>query len=167
MANEGHSAAPGRRRAIRAPQDLVAGLALIAFAGFVIWAVSGLRQGTLLVTGPAMVPRWVAVAIGILGLVHVALAFLRDGAPLERWHLRGPVFVGGGMIAFALAINSLGFAVAAPLAMLIGSFAMPSMPRVELAVFTAGLTIFCLLLFRYLLDQPIPVLIVPGTPIRL
>lgn len=155
------------RRLIRAPQDVVAGLALIAFAVFVIWAVRGLSQGTLVVTGPAMVPRWVAVAIALCGAAHVVLGCLRDGPPLERWHLRGPVFVGGGMIAFALTIGVLGFAVAAPLAVLIGSFAMPGMPRKELALFTAGLTVFCIVLFRYLLDQPMPVLIVPGTGVRI
>jgi hypothetical protein len=35
----------------------------------------------------------------------------------------------------------------------------------ELAVFAAVMTACCLLLFRYLLDQPIPVLVIPGTDI--
>lgn len=167
MPCDANQLASGRRHPIRAPQDFVAGLGLIAFAGFVIWAVSGLSQGTLIVTGPAMVPRWVAVAIAVCGVAHVILSFLRDGAPLERWHLRGPVFVGGGMMAFAFTIGTLGFAVAAPLGMLIGSFAMPAMPRRQLVLFATGLTAVCIVLFRYLLDQPIPILIVPGTSVRI
>lgn len=150
---------------VHAPRSLVSGLALIALAAFALWAVSDLSQGTMRAMGPAMLPRVVAVAIGVCGLIFVGLGFLQKGEPLPAWELRGPLIVGLGMVVFALTIRSLGFAVAAPLAMLIiGRGTTEAQPR-ELAIFAAAMTAFCLGLFRYLLDQPIPVLIVPGTDI--
>jgi hypothetical protein len=150
---------------LRAPRHTVAGLALIALAAFALWAVSDLSQGTLRAMGPAMLPRVVAVAIGVCGLIFVALGFLRKGEPLAPWELRGPLIVGAGMVVFALAIRTLGFAVAAPLAMIIAGYGTTEARPKELVVFAAVMTAFCLLLFRYLLDQPIPVLVVPGTDI--
>ncbi len=148
---------------IRAPRDFVAGLALIGLAAFAVWAVSDLSQGTLRAMGPAMLPRWVAIAIGCCGLVFVGLGVTRKGAPLAAWNLRGPLIVGAGMAVFALTIRSLGFAIAAPLAMMIAGSGTTEMRPKELAIFAIVMTAFCIGLFRYLLDQPIPVLIVPGT----
>lgn len=152
---------------IRAPRHLVAGLALIALAVFALWAVSGLPQGSLRSMGPAMLPRIVSVAIGACGLAFVVLGFLQQGPPLPAWELRGPLIVGAGMVVFALTIRSLGFAVAAPLAMMIVGHGTTEVRPRELAVFAVVMTAFCLGLFRYLLDQPIPVLIVPGTGIAI
>lgn len=150
---------------IRAPRNTVAGLALLALAVFALWAVSDLSQGTLRAMGPAMLPRVVAMAIGVCGLIFVALGFLQKGEPLPAWELRGPLIVGAGMVVFALTIRTLGFAVAAPLAMLIaGRGTTEARPR-ELVILAVVMTAFCLVLFRYLLDQPIPVLIIPGTDI--
>ncbi len=104
---------------IRAPQSLVAGVALIGLAAFALWAVSDLSQGSLRAMGPAMLPRWVAIAIGCCGLIFVGLGFAQKGDKLAPWELRGPLIVGAGMAVFALTIRSLGFAVAAPLAMMI------------------------------------------------
>ena len=151
---------------IRAPRHVVAGLALIAFAAFALWAVSGLSQGSLRAMGPAMLPRWVAVAIAACGLAFVALGFIQKGPPLASWELRGPLIVGAGMAVFAFTIRSLGFAIAAPLAMMIIGHGTTEVRPRELAVFAVVMTAFCLGLFRYLLDQPIPVLIVPGTEIE-
>jgi putative tricarboxylic transport membrane protein len=151
---------------IRAPRSLVSGLALIGLAAFALWAVGDLSQGTMRAMGPAMLPRVVAIAIGICGLIFVALGFLQRGEPLPAWELRGPLIVGAGIAVFALTIRTLGFAVAAPLAMLIIGRGTTEVRSKELAVFAAVMTIFCLGLFRYLLDQPIPVLIIPGTDIE-
>ena len=67
-----------------------------------LWLTSDLDQGTLNAMGPAMLPRWLAVAVGLSGLALVAFAFAKPGDALERWSLRGPVFVIGAILAFAL-----------------------------------------------------------------
>jgi len=151
---------------IRSPQNVVAGLALIAVALFAIWAVSDLSQGSMRIIGPAMMPRWVAILIGAAGLMFVAAGLIADGAPLERWHLRGPFFICTGMILFALTIRTFGFLVAGPLTMMLVGYGTTEARKIELIVFSIVMTVFCLVLFVTILDQAIPVLIIPGTSIK-
>jgi len=152
---------------IRSPQNFISGLALIALAAFAIWAVRNLSQGTLTSIGPAMLPRWVAVGIGICGAILVIISFFEEGSPLEPWSIRGPLFVCLGMLAFALCIERIGFLVAAPLAMIICGFGSNEMRWKELLIFALALTAFCVGLFRYALNQPISVLMLPGLSIEL
>ena len=151
---------------IRSPQNVVAGLALIAVALFAIWAVSDLSQGSMRIIGPAMMPRWVAILIGAAGMMFVAAGLIADGAPLERWHLRGPFFICTGMILFALTIRTFGFLVAGPLTMMVVGYGTTEARKIELIVFSIVMTVFCLVLFVTILDQAIPVLIIPGTSIK-
>jgi hypothetical protein len=151
---------------IRSPQNLIAGFALIAIAAFAVWAVSDLPQGTLRVIGPAMMPRWVAIIVGVAGMIFVASSLIVDGEPLEHWHLRGPFFICAGMILFALTIRTLGFVIAGPLTIMLVGYGTTEVRKLELIVFAAVMTAFCLVLFVVLLDQAIPVLRIPGTSIR-
>ena len=152
---------------IRAPQNFFAGLALVAIAAFALWATSDLSQGTLRAMGPAMLPRWLAIAVGLSGLALVVFAFLKDGDALERWSLRGPVFVIGAILAFAVTIRpfsfgglatpGLGLLVSGPLAIILGGFATPEARLRDLVILALSLTPFCMVLFGDLLNLPIPV----------
>jgi hypothetical protein len=128
--------------------------------------VSDLSQGSLRIIGPAMMPRWIAILIGVAGLMFLVAGFVFEGAPLERWHLRGPFFVCTGMILFALTIRTPGFLIAGPLTIMLVGYGTTEVRKLELAAFAAGMTAFCIVLFVYFLDQPIPVLNIPGTRIR-
>lgn len=150
------------RGPIKAPQNLVAGLALIALAAFAVWAISNLSQGTLRSMGPAMMPRWLAIGVGLCGVALVVASFLAVGDALERWSIRGPVFVIAGIFAFALTIRVFGLVVAGPLAMIIGGFASPEVRWKEIIIFAAVMTAFCVGLFRFGLNLPIPIFIIPG-----
>lgn len=152
---------------VRAPQNFFSGLALIAFAAFAVWAVRRLPQGTLTNMGPAMLPRWVAVGIGLCGLALVIGSFFRKGEPLERFSVRGPLFVCLGMLVFAFGIRSFGFLIAAPAAMIVCGIGSNEVRWKELVVFALVMTAFCVGLFRYALSQPIPVLILPGLAIEI
>jgi putative tricarboxylic transport membrane protein len=154
----------GRIR-IRSPQRFLAGLVLIAICFFVLWAVEGLRQGSLTAMGPGMFPRALAVMLGISGVVLLGLSFWLDGAPLERWSSRGPVLVTLGIVLFALTIRPFGLAVASMLALMVSGFATADARLREVAVFSGLVTLACIVLFRYLLGMSMSVLIVPGTGI--
>ncbi|GLK85642.1 tripartite tricarboxylate transporter TctB family protein [Ancylobacter defluvii] len=158
--------AQGPHPAIRSPQNFVAGAFLIVAAAFVVWMLSGLPQGTLRTMGPAMVPRWTAIGIGIGGAVLVVLSFVKEGEALERWQLRGPIFVLASLVIFAAMIRSVGFLVAAPLSMLVAGFGSREVRPVELAIFTVVMTVFCAVVFRGLLNQPLPMLILPALSIQ-
>jgi hypothetical protein len=155
--------ADGTRRGwARAPRDLAAGASLIAVALFALWASADLEQGTLRAMGPGMLPRGVAVLIGLAGVALVVTSRLQAGVPLERWSLRGPFFVCLGLLAFALTIRSVGLALAGPLVALISGAASPETRVGELLVFAVVITLFCVGLFKYVLNLPIPVLVIPG-----
>jgi hypothetical protein len=216
---------------IRAPQNFVAGMTLIALAAFAIWATGNLPQGTLRAMGPAMLPRWLAIGVGLCGVALVIFSVLKDGAALhvsdysailllatvlavsaiaawlidmivfggggtsiffytalalfygtvflmflatlrgstwlEARGLRGPFFIVAGILAFAVTIRLFGLVVAGPLAMVIGGYATPEVREKEILIFAAVMTAFCVGLFRYVLNLPIPILIVPGLGIHI
>ncbi|WP_134494095.1 tripartite tricarboxylate transporter TctB family protein [Microvirga pakistanensis] len=157
----------GRRGPVRAPQGIAGGILLIALAALALWLTRDLDQGTLNAMGPAMLPRWLAIGVGLSGLALIAFAFIRDGEPLERWSLRGPFFVIVAILAFAVTIRpfsfgalslpGLGLVVAGPLAILIGGYATPEARFRELLILSLSLTPFCMVLFGDLLNLPIPV----------
>jgi hypothetical protein len=141
----------------RVPQDIGAGLLLLAIAAIALWSSADLPTGTLRSMGPGMVPKAIAVLVAIAGLGLIGGALLVPGSRLEAWSLRGPFFVLGAIVVFAMTIRTLGLAVAGPLAVFIGAFASPEARVKEAAIFAVVLTAVCILLFKVLLRLPIPV----------
>ena len=152
-------APPGR---IRSPRDFVAGLSLVALALFALWAGAPLDAGTRRAMGPGMLPRYVALGVGAVGLLLVVASLVKSGGRLGRWPLRGPFFVSLAVVAFALTIRTVGLALAGPLVVIVsGAASAESRPK-ELVIFAIVMTAFCIGLFKYALGLPIPVLLLPG-----
>jgi predicted membrane-bound mannosyltransferase len=156
-----------RRLRIRSPQRLVAGAVLVGICGFVFWAVADLDPGTVKAMGPGMFPRSLAALLGIGGTVLIALSFWLDGEPLGQWSLRGPVLVTAGILLFAMTLRPFGLSVACMLALATSGFATPEARPREVIVFAALLSLASVILFRYLLQISVAVLIIPGTGISL
>ncbi len=158
---------PTRAGPIRSPQSLVAGLVLIALAALALWLTRDLSQGSLRSMGPSLLPDWLAIGVGLCGLVLVGTSFMTDGHGLDRWSLRGPVLVILAIVAFAVTIRpfslgalsspGLGLAVAGPLAILIGGYATHEARLRDLLILAFVLTPFCMVLFGDLLNLPIPI----------
>jgi hypothetical protein len=158
---------PTRAGPVRSPQGLVAGLTLVALAALALWLTKDLDQGTLNAMGPAMLPRWLAIGVGLCGLVLVGTSFTTDGEGLERWSLRGPAFVILAIVGFAVTIRpfplgavstpGLGLAIAGPLAIIVGGHATPEARLRDLLILALALTPFCMVLFGDLLNLPIPI----------
>jgi putative tricarboxylic transport membrane protein len=160
-----HAPAPRQAAArgrVRSPRDLLAGACLVALALFALLGGARLEGGTLRAMGPGMLPRAVASAIGVAGLLLVGFAFLRRGPPLGRWPVRGPLFITLAVVAFALTIRSVGLVVAGPLVVLVSGAAASDVRPRELVVFAVVMTALCVGLFRYVLGLPIPILSIPG-----
>lgn len=164
--HSGVDAAARPRGLVRGPQSLVSGLVLIALAVFAVWLVSDLSQGTLRAMGPAMLPRWLAIGVGLCGVLLVAIAFMKDGEALESYTLRGPTVVVIAILCFGLTIRGfslgtvqipqLGLMVAGPLAIFLSGFATPEARLRDLLILALALTAFCMGLFGDLLNLPIP-----------
>ncbi|MGO4572889.1 tripartite tricarboxylate transporter TctB family protein [Microvirga sp. 2TAF3] len=161
-----HERRRGSRGLIRSSQNFVGGLSLVALAALALWLTQALPQGSLRAMGPAMLPDWLAIGVGLCGLALIAAAVLKDGEALERSSLRGPVVVVLAILAFAVTIRpfsigalslpGLGLVVAGPLGILISGYATPEVRFRPLLVLALSLTPFCMVLFGDLLNLPIP-----------
>ena len=101
-------------------------------------------------------PLVLAGITGLCGVVLCAYALAGRGAMMERWSLRGMLFVLAGMIAFAVTVRPLGLAIAGPLVVFISAFATSESRWREIAVFGVALTAACIVLFKVLLRLPMP-----------
>lgn len=146
----------GGMKRIRSPQDAAAGLLLIVLAVVALWGGAQLPSGSLGQMGSGMLPRGLAVLTGLGGIGLIVGSFFVPGAGLERWHLRGPLFVLGAAVVFGLTVRPLGLAVATPAVVLIGSLASREIRWTETLVFAVVMTVVCVGLFRFLLGLPIP-----------
>jgi putative tricarboxylic transport membrane protein len=141
---------------IRSSQDVGAGLFLVGIAAVGLWQSAGLSAGTLHQVGPGMLPRALSVLTGVLGLALLAKSIVIAGHKLDRWPLRGPLFILGAIVLFGLTVRPLGLAVAGPLAVAVGAAASRRSRWVEAGIFCVAITVFCVVLFKFLLRLPIP-----------
>lgn len=161
------SSGVGSGRALpRLPQNVAAGLGLLMFGAFGIWAAGDLPRGSLGAMGPGMLPHWVAVGVGACGVVLAVTGLVRGGEGLQTAGLRGPVIVVLAILAFATTIRpaslgpvttpGLGLIVAGPITVILAGYASPEARFRELLILALLLTAGCMLLFGDLLNLPIP-----------
>lgn len=168
----GDGAQPSGKGIIKSQLDLAAGLLLVVIALVGLYGTLGLRFGQLTSVGPALMPRSVAVLTGVFGMGLVVTSFLSVGPRLERWHWRGPFFVLGSVLLFAMTIRGstlslgslkvvvpqLGLAIAGPLTVIFAALADRDTKPVELLIYTVFLTVVCVGMFKFMLRLPIPIL---------
>lgn len=160
---------PGRGRAlIGAPQDFAGGVVMFALGLFAFWGASDLNMGSLRALGPGMLPRALAVICMGVGAIMMLLALRGSGPALDRWSVRGIVFVLGAIVLFGLtvrgfplpfglpAIPPLGLVISAPLIAFISALGSDETEWGQLLLFTIGMTAFCVALFKFALNLPIP-----------
>jgi putative tricarboxylic transport membrane protein len=162
---------------IKSPFDLAGGLFLIALAVLGLAGGLTLPTGTLSAIGSGFMPRVVSIMVAAFGVLLIVQAMLFEGDSLERWHLRGPVFVLGAVFVFALVVRGstlnfggvlgipllgtvhvpqLGLVVAGPLAVVISSIAAKDTKPLEIGIFAVVMTLLSGILFKEVLNLPIP-----------
>ncbi len=141
----------------RIPKNAAAGVFLIAVAALALWQTADLVGGSLRQMGPGMLPRVLASLLGVSGIALIISAYWQERVPLDRWSLRGLIFILGAVTAFGVTVRPLGLAVAGPLALIISVGASSESRILEIAIFGLVMTGFCILLFKVLLGLPIPV----------
>jgi hypothetical protein len=141
---------------IKNPQDLGAGLFLLAIAAIGFFGSINLTFGQLSGVGAGMMPRAGSVLVAAFGVLLIVQSLFLDGPFLERWSLRGPFFVLGSAVIFAYMIRPFGLVLAGPIAVVFCSFADKDTRIVEVIIYAVIMTAFCGLLFKELLGLPIP-----------
>ncbi len=140
-------------------QDIAAGIFLMLVGAFFIWQSIGLPMGTLRAVGPGMLPRAVATMLLAGGAILALIGVIsRNGERMPMLTIRGPFFIIAGILLFALLIRSVGLVAAGPLSMIVASYASKDTRIVETTIFSVVMTGACVLLFKYMLNLPIPVI---------
>src|SRR5262245_25930569 len=108
---------------IRSPIDFAGGLFLLAIAGIGYAGAFTLPFGQLSGIGSGLLPKVVAVLVAAFGVVLLLQSLVISGDRLERWSLRGPIYVLSSVLVFAVTVRSLGLAVSGPLCFIVAALA--------------------------------------------
>ena len=144
------------RGILKSPLDVGGGLFLIGLA--IVGFAGGFKLpfGQLSGIGSGLMPKTVAVLVAAFGVLLLVQGLFVTGDRLEAWSIRGPIFVLSGVLVFAATIRPWGLVVAGPLAVIVSALADRDSRPVELAIVAVVLTLLCGLLFKELLNLPIP-----------
>ena len=147
---------------IRAPRDFWGGLALIALAAIAYWATRDLGGMQGVAFGPGTAPRMFAALLAVIGAVIAATGLLTDGPDIDGFALRGPAHVLVAIVTFAVMMQGMLFV--PPFGLVVSSFAAfmisisgsREMRWLESLIAAAAMTLFCVVLFSWVLKLPFP-----------
>jgi putative tricarboxylic transport membrane protein len=139
---------------VRAPQDYYGGLVLVMLATLALIASADLPGQRGFAFGPGTAPRLFAVGLGILGAAVAFMGVTSNGPPIEKYKLRGPLWVLLAIVMFAWMIRPVGLIAASFLTWMISICGSTEMRWIESVIAAAAMTIFCVVLFVYLLNLP-------------
>ena len=94
------TASSDQARATQFPRDIGAGMFLLAIAAFGYAGAMDLPSIWAGV-GPGLMPKLVAGLTAALGLLIMGFGLSPRAERLQRWSVRGPVFVLGSVVVFA------------------------------------------------------------------
>ena len=146
----------GTRVYSRDYRDILGGLLLFsAGAAFAAYAVSHYELGSLRRMGPGGFPAALGVVLAVLGLLLAVPAFFRTGhrPDLRFW---SPLFVIGGVAAFAIVVRPFGLLPAVVAVVAISSLAELKVRPLQLTLLCAGLCVLNWLVFRVGLGASAP-----------
>jgi len=139
---------------VRAPQDYYGGLVLIMLATLCLIASSELPGQRGFAFGPGTAPRLFAGMLAALGLAVTVVGVTVVGPPIEKYKLRGPLWVLLAICLFAAIIRPFGLIIASFMTFIISIYGSSEMRWIESIIAAAVMTVFCVLLFVYLLNLP-------------
>lgn len=143
---------------VRKPKDLLAGLFFATIGAFILYVSRNYSFGTAQRMGPGYFP---SVLSGLLIMLSVPLlirSFLGKAETIDKLALRPTVLILLGSLLFGLLIRPAGLALSIVAMVIVGaagSSEFKLMPSLAVAVILA---LGSVLVFVYLLGQPIPVL---------
>lgn len=148
--------------AVKAPQDLVSGLFVLATSGAVLWGLSKISTSRYQSISPTLFPRLCAIGLAVLGIALLIRAFTRSGPEIEPTPLRGVVLVPLAVAIFGFLTPIVGYAVAGFLTVIVGGLGSTETRVREILIIAAVLTLFCVALFTWGLGLTIDPFIMPA-----
>jgi len=140
--------------AVRAPQDYYGGLVLCMLATLALIASADLPGQRGFAFGPGTAPRLFSGMLLVLSIAVSVVGVTTNGPAIEKYKLRGPLWVLVGIVLFAMIIRPLGLILASFLTWMISIFGTTEMRWFESVIAAAFMTVFCWALFVWLLNLP-------------
>jgi putative tricarboxylic transport membrane protein len=139
---------------VRGPQDYYGGLVLVMLSILALIASADLPGQRGFAFGPGTAPRLFAGVLCLLSIAVTVVGVTSMGPAIERYRLRGPLFVLLAICLFAAFIRPLGLIVSSFLVFLISIQGSDERRWIESTLAALIMTAFCVFLFVYLLNLP-------------
>ena len=144
---------------IRNQRAFAAGALFVAVAVFYFVMSFNYQQGTPARMGPGFFPKMVSILLALIG-VGVLLGAITPKAAiekLEKWDVKGLLWITGSVALFGLLLPSFGLVIALAALILLSSYASPEFTWKGTLVNTVVLIIFCVGVFVYGINLQFPV----------
>jgi hypothetical protein len=141
---------------MRASKDVLAGLIFLAFGVVAIVVARGYPMGTAMRMGLGYFPTMLGAILVLFGLVLLARGMRAREALALEWGWKPLAFVAASMFAFGFLLPRFGFAPAVAVLLIVAALGGREFRWKEVLALTAGLTVFAVVVFLYLLKLPYP-----------
>ena len=141
---------------VKSPQDLGAGLVFLAIGAAGLYFGRELAFGTSARMGPGYFPTLLSIAIIAIGLLVGFRGVTIAGPAIERIPLRPIAFIIAAILIFGILIDAIGLALTAITLTVFAAYARRDVKLGETILLGAGLALFTVVVFVYLLGQPLP-----------
>ncbi len=141
---------------VRSPQDLGAAIVFIVIGLAGLYLGKDLTFGTASQMGPGFFPTWLSLLIVAIGVGIGVKAVATEGPRIERFQIRPILFIVAAIVVFGFLINAVGLALSAGLMTIFAAYARRGVSVIETFCLAAGLALFSVILFVYVLGQAVP-----------
>lgn len=144
---------------IRNQRAFAAGALFVAVAVFYFVMSFNYQQGTPARMGPGFFPKMVSILLALLG-VGVLLGAIAPKAAiekLEKWDVKGLLWITGSVALFGFLLPTFGLVIALAALIFLSSYASPEFTWKGTLVNTVVLIIFCVGVFVYGINLQFPV----------
>ena len=141
---------------VRSPQDFGAAIVFIVIGLAGLYAGKDLTFGTASQMGPGFFPTWLNFVILAIGVATGVKALATEGPRIEPFQLRPILFIVVAIVIFGFLINAVGLALSAVLMTIFAAYARRRVKVTETILLAAGLAVFSVIVFVYVLGQAVP-----------
>lgn len=140
--------------------DVEAGLFFTLFGMLTAGLSLQYRLGTIATMGPGMFPLILGTILAILGLVILTKGLLARGEESKTLPLGPAIMITASLLVFAFLALSVGLVAAIPAQVVVALWASEHFTWKRAAALSAGLLVFCYVVFVHLLGIAVPMIAV-------
>jgi len=143
---------------IKSPRDFWAGLMFVTFGlFFLVVAQMNYQMGTAVRMGPGYFPTVLGGILAVLGAIVLVGSLAVEGPRVAKFHFRPLLFVLASSLAFAYLLKPLGLVLASAALIFISAYGGHEFKWKEVAILTAVLVVFAVVVFVKGLTLPFPI----------